>query len=105
MNSHNVDDHGIIRSPGKFEGAPRYLPYFWDMSLDGASDDAYDVCGIPTDFFIVDNADRAAYPELEDIYALSMWESDQGFVYHKTYQSSSEYEAARALAQEDDEES
>jgi len=27
---YNIDDNGIIRNPGKFEGEMLYVPYFWD---------------------------------------------------------------------------
>lgn len=28
--TYKVDERGVIRSPGKFEGEPIYVPYFWD---------------------------------------------------------------------------
>lgn len=37
--TYNVDERGIIRSPGKFEGEQVFAPYFWEAYLDGGADE------------------------------------------------------------------
>jgi hypothetical protein len=31
-------ENGIIKSPGKFEGEPVFVPHFWSLALEGFSD-------------------------------------------------------------------
>lgn len=55
-----VDAHGIIRTPGKFEGEMIYVPHFWEAYLNGGADrDDGSVLG-----FDVTPEDRAEYPEI-----------------------------------------
>jgi hypothetical protein len=77
---YEIDSHGIIRSPGKFEGEPRYVPYFWDAYLNGMADDDDGV----TLTFDVNDDDRKLFPELEGVKHVYLEESDQGFVYSQT---------------------
>ena len=67
---------GIIRSPGKFEGEPIYVPYFWDAFLEGFADrDDGTVIG-----FDVTPEDKAEFPELKRRRTVNIMETDQGFV-------------------------
>lgn len=53
---YNVDDNGIIRDPGKFEGEMYYVPYYYDLSMNGfSSESGGDVdAGGAWDFFELD---------------------------------------------------
>ncbi len=55
-----VDEAGIIRTPGPFEGQNLYIPYFWYLHISGYREDVQD--GIVT--FQVRMEDRAQFPEL-----------------------------------------
>lgn len=81
-------DDLIIRQPGKFEGEPRWVPYFWDMVLGGNGETSYPGCDhddgdcscTSVDYFRVDSDDRERFPELDDIADVWLWEDSQGFV-------------------------
>lgn len=72
----NVKD-GRIVSPGKFEGEMVYLPFFWEMFLDGAADnDDGKVISIK-----IEPKDREMFPELGTRQKrVRFYETDQGFV-------------------------
>jgi hypothetical protein len=72
---------GIIRSPGKFEGEPVYVPAFWEDVLEGfADEEGEDEDGTVISTIVVDEDDVKAFPELKDIRRVSLWEDSQGFV-------------------------
>lgn len=83
LERHYQTRDGIIKSPGKFEGEPIWAPYFYDKGCEGLADidDATD--GGPVWGFIVRPEDRAEFLDVfePDTYAVSLWESDAGFVY------------------------
>ena len=65
-----------VSGPGKFEGEPRYVPYFWDAYLDGFADrDDGKVLG-----FDVTAEDKVKFPELGKRRTVKLIETDQGFV-------------------------
>jgi hypothetical protein len=102
---YTVNDNGIITDLGKFEGEPRYVPYYWDCALQGMY--AEDVAGV---FFMpFDRDDYAKFNELEGEYGIALEESEQGFVYAKIYSTQAEYNAAvercEALEAQDSEDS
>ncbi len=69
-------ESGIIRSPGKFEGEARYVPYFWDVYLNGCADrDDGTVLG-----FDVSKEDKVRFPELKRRRTVKLIERDDGFV-------------------------
>ena len=73
---YKVDERGIIRSPGKFEGECRYVPYYWGAFLDGGADrDDGRVLG-----FDVTDEDKAMFPELRRRRTVKLYERDDGFV-------------------------
>jgi hypothetical protein len=77
ITQYNVGSDGIIRSPGKFEGEMLYVPFYWDIALQGfANLDDGEVFG-----FNIEPEDVALFPELNDRKSLRLWESDQGFVH------------------------
>lgn len=74
--AYNVVD-GIIRSPGKFEGEPVYVPYFWNAALEGGGGDEDDGELI---IFNVTADDRETWPELAGVERIKLLETDVGFV-------------------------
>jgi hypothetical protein len=66
----------IVSRPGKFEREPPYVPYFWDVYLNGCADrDDGTTLG-----FDVTAEDRALFPELKGRHAVRLVETDSGFV-------------------------
>jgi hypothetical protein len=76
IKEYKVDAQGIILSPGKFENEPLYVPYFWDAYLNGMADE--DDGMVLT--FLVNDEDRAEFPELKDIKVVTLAQTDDGFV-------------------------
>ena len=66
----------MVKGPGKFEGEARYVPYYWDMYLNGWADD--DDGEVLT--FYPDDDDRKLFPELEHYTQVCLIEDSQGFV-------------------------
>jgi hypothetical protein len=76
----DVDENGIIQDPGKFEGCPIWVPYFWEKGLSGYADlDDGIVFG-----FQVDQEDIDLFPDLEDVNVVALEEDDLGFVHYST---------------------
>ena len=73
-----MTSNGVITSPGKFEGEPRFAPYFWGIILDGLvqRDETADI-----DVVIVDDEARALFPELRTVTQVALEEDEFGFVY------------------------
>jgi hypothetical protein len=74
---YNVDKHGIIRSPGQFEGEAVYVPYFWNAYLEGCADrDNGRTLG-----FDITPEDRQMFPELgTKRRTVKLYQRDDGFV-------------------------
>lgn len=90
----SVDEYGIIRDPGKFEGEPLYVPVFWESVLDGSAEDWYRGEGLPTTSVIeLSDEDRAAWPELGGAAYIALEESNSGFVSSELW-GVSQYETA-----------
>jgi hypothetical protein len=76
LENYNVE-HGRIVSPGQFEGEMVYVPYFWEMFLDGFADN--DDGEVIT--FKVDAHDRRHFPELpKSQRTVKLVRLDSGFV-------------------------
>lgn len=67
----------VIRSPGKFEGEPIYVPYFWDEYLNGGADEE-DEDGVL--IFIVTEEDRDQFPELKTGDRIGLVQTSDGFI-------------------------
>ncbi len=81
-NSFDYDKCGLIVSPGKFEGEPKYTPYFWDMVLHGGSDDTIGPIERWTyDIFEITEQDQENFPDLNDVKIVSITSDEYGFVY------------------------
>lgn len=74
---YDVDEHGIIRSPGKFESESWIAPIVYDWYMNG---DPGEMFG-DTNVYVIDPGTRAAFELADYDYALTLSESDQGFVY------------------------
>ena len=71
-----VDGHGIIRSPGKFEGEPVWVRWAYEVEMNGFAElTKYD--GIQA--VEVEAADVKEFPELEGCAFVLTEESEQGF--------------------------
>jgi len=81
-NDYTTNEHGLIDSPGKFEGEPDYVPHLWEAVLAGGSDpvDADDVNGSMEVVTLTDE-DKRRFPALSGFYQALLWEDTAGFVY------------------------
>jgi hypothetical protein len=68
----------LVNRPGKFEGEEIYSPYFYEIMMQGDSDE---VGEDNVDVFIITDEDRALFPELEGVKKLIQYTDDNGFVY------------------------
>lgn len=83
----------IIKGPGKFEGEPLYLEWYWnrqefadhevdmnDTPPDDVDDYAGDYEGTMATIFELSNADFVLWPELINRKYVGFWVRDDGFV-------------------------
>lgn len=76
LDQYEVED-GVIRSPGKFEGEAVFVPYLWEVYLNGgATEDDGEIITID-----IDDDDRQMFPELLTVVRAYLEESSTGFVY------------------------
>ena len=79
---------GIIRNPGKFECEPEWVPYYWELALNGDGEDIseYDEEGDPVGCFAsrfrVD-CDESDVFGLECGAMVEVFQDSQGFVIGK----------------------
>jgi hypothetical protein len=85
--NYKINEHGSITSPGKFEGEMLYVPYLWEKSLDGCGD--FDFGNIQG--FVIEDSDRKLFPELADTFAISLMETDSGFVNSRHFATAEEW--------------
>ena len=69
-----------IERLGKFEGEGNYVPYYWEIGLDGGADDEIYSGDTPIWVFNVSPEDKAMFPELKGRKRIKLWENEQGFV-------------------------
>ena len=82
--NYKINEHGIICSPGKFEGEMIYAPYFYDLIMEGGSSETdfpEGEDGPCVDIFYPTEEDVAEFPELEGCTRVECMESEQGFFY------------------------
>jgi len=78
ISGYKIDrDYGIISTPGKFKGEMYFVPYFWDMALEGDFDE--DTGEIFT--FHITPSDRAFIPDLKGAKKIELYEDGQGFIH------------------------
>ena len=69
-------EHGIIKTPGQFEGEMLYVPYFWDAYLNGMADrDDGKTLG-----FDLTKEDKDMFPELKGRRTIKLYQRTDGFV-------------------------
>ena len=79
---------GLIRNPGKFEGEAVYVPYYWDLVMEGEGEEVMEVESereSPRIRFVVDSEEEAAFAdvlggELRCGATVELFEDSQGFV-------------------------
>jgi len=67
---------GRIESPGKFEGEMLYVPFYWDLFLEGMAD--FEDGGACR--FVVSKEDRQMFPELGNRKRVTLMLRGDGFV-------------------------
>jgi hypothetical protein len=80
MKAFDVNEQGVIQSPGKFEGEMLYVPHFWDVMMEGAGDDLHFNDGALITILPVEDGDRAQFPELAGDNEIALEETNDGFV-------------------------
>lgn len=77
VNTYAIDENGIIRSAGQFEGEALYVPYFWFQYLEGGADrDDGRILG-----FDINELDRHQFPELgKRRRTVKLCQRDDGFI-------------------------
>lgn len=77
LKEYKIDESGIIKTPGMFEGEMLYVPYFWDAYLNGCADrDDGHTLG-----FDVTAEDKAEFPELKRRKTVKLTQSHDGFIW------------------------
>lgn len=66
---------GIITDPGKFEGEPHWVPYFWELYLTGGGDDDGELIQ-----FTLGPDDYLLFPELTCYEGVGLYVTSDGFV-------------------------
>lgn len=87
--TYKVDERGIIRDPGKFEGEMLYAPYFYAQMMDGEGEDVYiedyeqvEDPSLLYTLLAVTDADRAEFPEIGPTTThVRLFESTSGFIF------------------------
>ena len=69
-----------IERLGKFEGEGDYVPYYWEIGLDGGADDEIYSGDTPIWVFKVTPEDREEFFGLKGKRVVKLWEDEQGFV-------------------------
>jgi hypothetical protein len=94
-----------VKGPGKFEGEQRYSPYFYDAIMDGGiGEDFYFGEGKPEyTLYILEKEDKDIFPELENVYGVCLWESEQGFFNCIPLDSKEDYDSEYANLSEQQE--
>lgn len=88
---YDVNEHGIITSPGKFENDMLYAVHFWDLALEFGEDETiYDGGDTSISLFHISPNDRMAFPELGKVEWLGIYEDSQGFVHVLEWESEDE---------------
>ena len=82
-----IDRHGNVKSPGKYEGEQIHTIYFHELVLDGFGNPIYEVTedesGNPEAFgddFLVEDVERYLMPTLGKAKKIRVTYSEQGFV-------------------------
>lgn len=72
-----------ITLPGKFQGEPAWVPYFF--GLDECDDEFEDGACVVYRAFQIHDDERQRFPELKGVFAVVLAETDDGFVTGHTF--------------------
>jgi len=76
LRNYKINERGMISSPGKFESEMLYVPYFWNLGLEGSADrDNGKIFG-----FDISPEEKFVFPELRGRRTVKLYERDDGFV-------------------------
>jgi len=90
------DPAQLRASPGRFEGEPFYLPYFYHAALEGDADAlVYSGGAAVGDVFLLTDNDRAAFTFGPGADFLVLWYSETGYITGELLTASA-YNALRA---------
>lgn len=82
MRTWKVDQYGIIRSPGKFEGEVLYAPHYYELMMDGMGETSFsDEHEMEKTVFQITADDTAEFPELGNGKTVELYEDESGFIY------------------------
>ena len=79
-----------ITLPGKYQGEPAWVPYLWAQDADQDFYDGADTLYRAYKVSKIVTRDVLFYPDLRDVFAVVLHESDDGFVHAKTFATSYE---------------
>jgi hypothetical protein len=81
-----VDRKGMIES--------LYVPALWDAAKEGGADfyDGHTVVHV----MVLDDEDRAEFPELEGTAVVWLWECAEHFIHHREFKSVADSDEAQA---------
>lgn len=83
LSSYDIDENGLVRTPGQFEGAPTWVVAFWDLATEGWGE-ALIVDGVTSATgVIITTADiEKNFPTLagHEDETVVLWQDENGFV-------------------------
>jgi hypothetical protein len=79
---YKINSHGIIENPGKFEGCMLFVPYFYDIVMNGGQDDTVYIDDVPEDIIYITKEDIAIFPELEGKKEIHLATDNDGFIHY-----------------------
>ena len=84
----------LITSPGKFEGELDFVPFLWEQSLNGFTQD------VGNNYFVTLDAIGINHPTL---YGAQLWEDGNGFVHCVWYETLSDFQCSVTQAEKHEE--
>ena len=104
-----LNEHGIVQSPGKFEGEPWYVVALWDLVLEGCADEEIWEDDEQTSAFALSADMRRAcglsVPAIDGADWILLWERSDGFVCSRKISYRKMTEIMRAIDEESEESS
>ena len=91
---------GYTASPGKFEGEPAYVRYFWSDIMDGFGE-PFVLDGAHADILDIEPGEQELFGIESQYEYIVLWEDDNGFVFHRLL-TREEYDADEELGHEED---
>ena len=76
IREYHVTTDGVIQTSGPFEGEMLYVPYYWEVGMNGCADrDDGTILG-----FDITAEDKEQFPELKSRRTVKLYQRDDGFV-------------------------